>query len=79
MATTLTTQDHSRDVAGLTYIYPVLSRRAGGISVGINFNVNNACNWRCVYCQVPGLSVGSAPDIDLLKLREELCFFLVVC
>ena len=76
MATKLTTQDHSRDVAGLTYVYPVLSRRAGGVSVGINFNVNNACNWRCVYCQVPGLSVGSAPDIDLLKLRKELYFFL---
>lgn len=76
MAAMLTTQDHSRDVAGLTYIYPVLSRRAGGISVGINFSVNNACNWRCVYCQVPELSVGSAPDIDLLKLREELYFFL---
>ncbi|HHZ70160.1 MAG TPA: radical SAM protein [Methylococcaceae bacterium] len=76
MATRLTIRDHNRDVAGLTYVYPVLSRRAGGVSVGINFNVNNACNWRCVYCQVPNLSLGSAPDIDLLKLREELCFFL---
>jgi wyosine [tRNA(Phe)-imidazoG37] synthetase (radical SAM superfamily) len=76
MATKLTIRDHNRDVAGLTYVYPVLSRRAGGVSVGINFNVNNACNWRCVYCQVPNLSLGSAPDIDLLKLREELCFFL---
>lgn len=76
MGTKLTIRDHSREVAGLTYVYPVLSRRAGGISVGINFNVNNACNWRCVYCQVPDLSLGSASEIDLLKLRDELCFFL---
>ena len=76
MGTKLTIRDHSRDVAGLTYVYPVLSRRAGGISVGINFNVNNACNWRCVYCQVPDLALGSAPEVDLLKLRDELCFFL---
>jgi wyosine [tRNA(Phe)-imidazoG37] synthetase (radical SAM superfamily) len=68
----LTTTDHSRDSAGLTYIYPVISRRAGGLSIGVNLNPNNACNWRCVYCQVPGLSRGAAPDIDLPLLRTEL-------
>jgi hypothetical protein len=41
----LTTNDHSRESAGLRYVYPVISRRAGGVSVGINLNVNNACNW----------------------------------
>jgi hypothetical protein len=72
----LTTTNHDRDSAGLKYIYPVLSRRAGGLSVGINFNTNNACNWRCVYCQVPGLIKGVAPDLDLRLLEEELEFFL---
>ena len=57
----LTTQDHDRRAAGMTYVYPVLSRRAGGLSVGINLNPNDACNWRCVYCQVPGLVRGKAP------------------
>ena len=47
--------DHDRNAAGLRYVYPVVSRRAGGVSVGINLNPNNACNWRCVYCQVPRL------------------------
>ncbi len=61
----LTILDHSRDSAGLIYVYPVISRRAGGISVGINLNVNNACNWRCIYCQVPGLSRGAPPPVDL--------------
>jgi len=76
MSQKLTTTDHSRDIAGLKYIYPVVSRRAGGLSVGINFNTNNACNWRCVYCQVPNLVRGTAPEIDLELLEYELRFFL---
>ena len=72
----LTITNHSRDIAGLTYIYPVISRRAGGLSIGINFNTNNACNWQCVYCQVPDLIRGSAPVIDFQLLETELRFFL---
>ncbi len=72
----LSTHDHRRDSAGLTYVYPVLSRRAGGLSIGINLNPNNACNWRCIYCQVPDLTRGAAPAIDLARLREELTAFL---
>ncbi len=68
----LTTLNHDRDSAGMTYVYPVLSRRAGGISVGINLNPNNACNWRCVYCQVPDLTRGGPPPIDLAQLEDEL-------
>lgn len=74
--TALTTRNHDRDLAGLTYVYPVLSRRAGGVSVGINLNPNNACNWHCVYCQVPGLVRGKAPEIDLVRLEDELRGFL---
>jgi wyosine [tRNA(Phe)-imidazoG37] synthetase (radical SAM superfamily) len=72
----LKTTDHNRDSAGLTYVYPVISRRAGGVSIGINLNPNNACNWRCIYCQVPELKRGSAPPIDLNKLETELRSFL---
>lgn len=68
--------DHSRDNAGMTYIYPVVSRRAGGVSVGVNLNPNNACNWRCIYCQVPELKRGTAPVIDLVRLETELRTFL---
>jgi wyosine [tRNA(Phe)-imidazoG37] synthetase (radical SAM superfamily) len=72
----LTTSDHNRDKAGLTYIYPVLSRRSGGLSVGVNLNTNNACNWRCIYCQVPNLIRGSAPTVNLEQLAQELRSFL---
>lgn len=68
----LTPEDHNRDTAGMTYVYPVVSRRARGVSVGVNLNPNNACNWGCVYCQVPALARGTAPDIDLVQLEAEL-------
>ncbi|MDO9227312.1 MAG: radical SAM protein [Pseudomonadota bacterium] len=68
----LDTRNHDRAAAGLTYVYPVLSRRAGGVSVGVNLNPNNACNWRCIYCQVPELTRGGPPSIDLMLLEYEL-------
>lgn len=72
----LSTVNHDRDSAALRYVYPVISRRAGGVSVGINLNTNNACNWRCIYCQVPDLMRGAAPAIDLAVLESELRDFL---
>lgn len=68
----LSTTDHRRDYSGFRYVYPVISRRAGGVSVGVNLNPNNACNWACVYCQVPELTRGGPPPIDLGLLTEEL-------
>lgn len=68
----LTIRDHSRESSGMTYVYPVVSRRAGGVSVGINLNPNNACNWRCIYCQVPNLKRGGPPPIELDRLGNEL-------
>jgi wyosine [tRNA(Phe)-imidazoG37] synthetase (radical SAM superfamily) len=68
----LSETNHRREGFGLTYVYPVISRRSGGLSIGINLNTNNACNWRCIYCQVPGLTRGSAPEINLELLQQEL-------
>lgn len=77
MATTiLGITNHDRDSFGLTYVYPVVSRRAGGVSIGINLNPNNACNWACRYCQVPNLTRGAAPEIDLNLLESELQYML---
>ena len=72
----LTVSDHNRDVTQLRYVYPVVSRRAKGVSIGINLNVNNACNWRCIYCQVPNLTRGTPPPIDLNLLQNELKIML---
>jgi len=73
---TLSVVNHDRDSAALRYVYPVISRRAGGVSVGINLNPNNACNWRCIYCQVPDLVRGTAPPVDMALLETELRGFL---
>lgn len=73
----LNVSDHSRDSAGMRYVYPVVSRRAGGVSIGINLNTNNACNWACIYCQVPNLTRGGPPPVDLTLLEQELRAFLV--
>jgi wyosine [tRNA(Phe)-imidazoG37] synthetase (radical SAM superfamily) len=68
----LSVHDHEREHSGNKYVYPVVSRRARGVSIGINLCTNNACNWRCVYCQVPGLVLGRPEPVDLDELRREL-------
>lgn len=68
----LSVHDHYRHFEDYTYVYPVVSRRAGGISLGINLNPNRACNWQCVYCQVPNLSRGTAPTLNVSQLALEL-------
>lgn len=68
--------DHDRNAAGLKYVYPVVSRRAKGVSIGVNLNPNNACNIRCIYCQVPDLKFGKGPEIDMSRLENELRFML---
>ena len=72
----LSIHDHSRELSGLKYIYSVISRRAGGLSIGVNLNINNACNWQCIYCEIPNLTRGSPPPIELDVLENELRFFL---
>lgn len=72
----LSVVNHDRSSATMRYVYPVISRRAGGVSVGINLNPNNACNWRCIYCQVPDLVRGTAPPVDMALLEFELRTFL---
>ena len=44
--------DHPRLFHHNKFVYPVLSRRSRGISVGINLNPDKVCNFDCAYCQV---------------------------
>jgi len=52
LALTRAHSHHPHQFADLVHAYPVLSRRAGGISLGVNLNVDKACNFDCPYCQV---------------------------
>jgi wyosine [tRNA(Phe)-imidazoG37] synthetase (radical SAM superfamily) len=49
-------QSHSRNYSQQQYVYPVVSRRSRGISIGINISPTGFCNFHCVYCQVLGES-----------------------
>ncbi|MGC8529830.1 MAG: hypothetical protein ACP5OP_06490 [Leptospirillia bacterium] len=72
--------DHSRQFSlrGRTFlsVYPVFSRRARGISVGVNLNLDRGCNFDCIYCQVDRSGSLSSPLPSLKELpeivREEL-------
>ncbi|HBM15341.1 MAG TPA: hypothetical protein DD381_03210 [Lentisphaeria bacterium] len=63
---------HEFKFGKLKYIYPVISRRLGGLSVGIN--LVNYCNWDCVYCDAPKTVNNESPPqkIDLELLEKEL-------
>ncbi|MBM3871597.1 MAG: radical SAM protein, partial [Verrucomicrobia bacterium] len=41
-------RDHTRIYRDFTYVYPVISRRSGGLSIGINLNPDKKCNFDCV-------------------------------
>ncbi len=43
-------RDHSRSFAEFTFVYPVISRRSRGLSLGVNLNPDKRCNFDCVYC-----------------------------
>ena len=65
-------RSHERRWKENHFVYPVVSRRSRGLSIGINLNPNKACNFDCIYCQVNrGLSVGIS-EVDLEKITEEL-------
>lgn len=76
MPNKLSAINHDRKIFKGKYIYPVVSRRADGLSIGVNLNTNSACNWQCIYCEVPNLKRGKPEPIDLALLREELIYWL---
>ena len=71
LTTPLFTQ-HSREWRANRYVYPVISRRSQGLSIGINLNPDKACNFDCVYCEVNRTVPARRKDVDLDVLRGEL-------
>ncbi len=65
-------KNHARRWKNNRYVYPVVSRRSGGISVGINLNPDKKCNFHCVYCQVDRRYRETSEPLDPDRLREEL-------
>ncbi|MCJ8343974.1 radical SAM protein [bacterium] len=66
---------HDRDFDKFKYVYPVISRRSGGLSLGINLNPDKVCNFGCIYCQVNRNQM-SKHVVDLQALESELTIML---
>lgn len=65
-------RNHRRQWLECRYVYPVLSRRAAGLSIGVNINPDKRCNFACLYCQVDRHVPRDLDTVDLARLRDEL-------
>ena len=70
--------EHSRSWRENRFVYPVISRRSKGLSIGVNLNPDQVCNFDCVYCCVDRSGSGKEREevrgrvVDLEVLRGEL-------
>jgi wyosine [tRNA(Phe)-imidazoG37] synthetase (radical SAM superfamily) len=64
--------DHARLFDHNRFVYPVLSRRSGGISVGVNLNPDKVCNFDCIYCQVDRTRQSETHFVETEALVNEL-------
>ncbi|MFH1378319.1 MAG: radical SAM protein [Planctomycetota bacterium] len=64
---------HPRELRDYRYVYAVLSRRANGLSVGVNLNLDKRCSFNCLYCQVERrCALLPRETIDMERLAAEL-------
>ena len=64
--------DHSRRFQENRFVYPVVSRRSGGVSIGVNLNPDKVCNFDCIYCQVDRRTASETRFVALDQLSVEL-------
>ncbi len=65
-------QDHTRHFSDFTFVYPVISRRSQGLSIGVNLNPDKACNFNCIYCEVDRRIPGVVTEVGLSQMKDEL-------
>jgi wyosine [tRNA(Phe)-imidazoG37] synthetase (radical SAM superfamily) len=65
-------EDHRRELDANRYVYAVVSRRARGLSIGVNLNPDKVCNFDCPYCQVDRTTPGGPSRIEVGALASEL-------
>ncbi|MCA9234988.1 MAG: radical SAM protein [Planctomycetales bacterium] len=63
---------HERSFETNRFVYPVLSRRSGGISIGVNLNPDKVCNFDCIYCQVDRTRQSETRFVETDALLAEL-------
>ena len=65
-------QRHSRNFEQNRFVYPVISRRSGGVSIGVNLNPDKVCNFDCIYCQVDRTRQSETRFVEMDALLQEL-------
>ncbi len=63
---------HPRQYEQNRFVYPVVSRRSKGISIGVNLNPDKVCNFDCIYCQVDRRSEAMTKFVEMDQLLGEL-------
>lgn len=63
---------HQRQFEANRFVYPVLSRRSKGISLGVNLNPDKICNFDCIYCQVDRTTTSETRFVGTERLLHEL-------
>lgn len=70
---------HEREFDTNRFVYPVLSRRSGGLSIGVNLNPDKICNFDCIYCQVDRREESETRFVEFDQLLVELRSMLDLC
>jgi wyosine [tRNA(Phe)-imidazoG37] synthetase (radical SAM superfamily) len=65
-------RSHERRWADNRFVYAVVSRRSGGVSVGVNLNPDKACNFDCIYCQVDRTIAPAVRKVEIERVAAEL-------
>jgi wyosine [tRNA(Phe)-imidazoG37] synthetase (radical SAM superfamily) len=69
-------RSHGRALGQNRYVYAVVSRRAQGLSVGVNMNPDRVCNFDCPYCQVDRSGDVPSGEVDVQHLEAEIADLL---
>ncbi len=64
--------DRPRDFLGNRFVYAVISSRAGGLSLGVNVNPDQQCNFDCSYCEVDRRVPARENKLDVDAMAAEL-------
>ena len=64
------TLHHPRRFGTFRHVYPVISRRSGGLSLGVNLSPSGLCNFACVYCQILAETDKTYTDSPLVPMEQ---------
>jgi wyosine [tRNA(Phe)-imidazoG37] synthetase (radical SAM superfamily) len=64
--------DRPRDFLNNRFVYAVISPRARGLTLGVNMNPDQRCNFDCVYCEVNRATLPEQSTLDVGVMASEL-------